>query len=31
AQYTEIEGAPHGLLTTHTAEVNQALLTFLAQ
>ncbi|MFJ3446582.1 alpha/beta fold hydrolase, partial [Streptomyces sp. NPDC086081] len=31
AQYIEIEGAPHGLLTTHTAEVNQALLTFLAQ
>ncbi|MDO0924034.1 alpha/beta hydrolase [Streptomyces sp. TG1A-8] len=31
AQYTEIDGAPHGLLTTHTAEVNETLLTFLAQ
>ncbi|MFH8470901.1 alpha/beta fold hydrolase [Streptomyces sp. NPDC017991] len=31
AQYTEIEGAPHGLLTTHTAEVNEVLLAFLAQ
>ncbi|MER5197273.1 alpha/beta fold hydrolase [Streptomyces sp. NPDC002755] len=31
AQYTEIEGAPHGLLTTHTAEVNEVLLDFLAR
>ncbi|MFH9677612.1 alpha/beta fold hydrolase [Streptomyces sp. NPDC017405] len=31
AQYTEIDGAPHGLLTTHTAEVNEVLLAFLAQ
>ncbi|MFF3940556.1 alpha/beta fold hydrolase [Streptomyces phaeofaciens] len=31
AQYTEIEGAPHGLLTTHTAEVNEILLDFLAR
>ncbi|WIB68233.1 alpha/beta hydrolase [Curtobacterium sp. MCBD17_035] len=29
ADYVEIEGAPHGLLTTHTAEVNEALLAFL--
>ncbi|GAA1763241.1 alpha/beta hydrolase [Streptomonospora arabica] len=29
ARYVEIEGAPHGLLTTHTAEVNDALLGFL--
>jgi pimeloyl-ACP methyl ester carboxylesterase len=31
AEYVEIEGAPHGLLTTHTAEVNEALLAFLAR
>ncbi|MFG3028851.1 alpha/beta fold hydrolase [Streptomyces sp. NPDC048253] len=31
AQYTEIDGAPHGLLTTHTAEVNEVLLDFLAR
>lgn len=31
ADYVEIEGAPHGLLTTHTAEVNEALLAFLAR
>ncbi|MFD7933588.1 alpha/beta fold hydrolase [Streptomyces sp. NPDC059755] len=31
AQYTEIDGAPHGLLTTHTAEVNEVLLNFLAR
>ncbi|MET9564050.1 alpha/beta fold hydrolase [Streptomyces tauricus] len=31
AQYTEIDGAPHGLIITHTAEVNEVLLTFLAQ
>ncbi|MBF4571978.1 alpha/beta hydrolase [Herbiconiux sp. VKM Ac-1786] len=30
AQYVEIEGAPHGLLTTHTAEVNKVLLAWLA-
>lgn len=31
AQYIEIDGAPHGLLTTHTAEVNEILLDFLAR
>ncbi|MGW6456157.1 alpha/beta hydrolase, partial [Streptomyces sp. NPDC055078] len=31
ATYIEIEGAPHGLLTTHTHEVNEALLDFLNQ
>ncbi|WP_405610462.1 alpha/beta hydrolase [Streptomyces sp. NBC_01511] len=31
ARYVEIEGAPHGLLTTHTAEVNEVLLDFLGQ
>ncbi|MDQ1036849.1 non-heme chloroperoxidase [Streptomyces sp. V3I8] len=31
AQYVEIDGAPHGLIITHTAEVNEALLTFLGQ
>jgi len=31
ADYVEIDGAPHGLLWTHTTEVNQALLTFLAK
>ncbi|MGK5679774.1 alpha/beta fold hydrolase [Actinoplanes sp. URMC 104] len=30
ARYVEIDGAPHGLLLTHAAEVNAALLTFLA-
>lgn len=30
AQYVEIEGAPHGLLWTHAAEVNAALRAFLA-
>ena len=29
ADYLEIEGAPHGLLWTHGAEINEALLTFL--
>lgn len=29
ATYIEIEGAPHGLLWTHAAEVNEALLAFL--
>lgn len=27
--YVEVEGAPHGLLRTHGAEVNEALLAFL--
>ncbi|MFF0292611.1 alpha/beta fold hydrolase [Kitasatospora sp. NPDC004615] len=31
ADYVEIEGAPHGLLWTHAAEVNSALLAFLAK
>ena len=31
ADYVEIEGAPHGMLTTHAAEVNDALLAFLAK
>jgi non-heme chloroperoxidase len=31
AEYVEIEGAPHGLLWTHGAEVNEALLAFLAK
>jgi non-heme chloroperoxidase len=31
AEYVEIEGAPHGLLLTHAAEVNEALLGFLAK
>ena len=30
ADYTEVDGAPHGLLWTHADEVNQALLAFLA-
>jgi peroxiredoxin len=29
ADYVEIDGAPHGLLWTHAAEVNDALLAFL--
>lgn len=29
AEYVEVEGAPHGLLWTHAAEVNEALLTFV--
>jgi peroxiredoxin len=29
ATYVEIEGAPHGMLWTHGAEVNEALLAFL--
>jgi non-heme chloroperoxidase len=29
AEYVEIDGAPHGLLWTHAAEVNAALLAFL--
>lgn len=31
AEYVEIDGAPHGLLWTHAAEVNTALLAFLAK
>ncbi|WP_017596071.1 alpha/beta fold hydrolase [Nocardiopsis potens] len=31
AEYVEIDGAPHGLLTTHTAEVNEVLLGFLGR
>ncbi|MDQ0677007.1 non-heme chloroperoxidase [Arthrobacter pascens] len=31
AQYVEIDGAPHGMLWTHAAEVNQALLRFLGK
>jgi peroxiredoxin len=30
AEYIEIEGAPHGMLWTHSAEVNAPLLKFLA-
>lgn len=29
AEYVEVEGAPHGLLWTHAAEVNEALLAFV--
>ena len=29
AEYVEIDGAPHGMLWTHAAEVNKALLSFL--
>ncbi|WP_156252820.1 alpha/beta fold hydrolase [Pseudactinotalea terrae] len=29
AEYIEIDGAPHGLLWTHAAEVNEALLRFV--
>lgn len=29
ATYVEVEGAPHGLLWTHAAEVNEALLAFV--
>ena len=31
ADDVEIEGAPHGLLWTYAAEVNEALLAFLAK
>jgi pimeloyl-ACP methyl ester carboxylesterase len=31
ADYVEIDGAPHGLLWTHAAEVNDVLLAFLAE
>jgi non-heme chloroperoxidase len=29
AEYVEVDGAPHGLLRTHAAEVNEALLRFV--
>ncbi|HEX2705437.1 MAG TPA: alpha/beta hydrolase, partial [Candidatus Lustribacter sp.] len=29
AQYVEVQGAPHGMLWTHSGEVNAALLGFL--
>ncbi|PRZ04175.1 pimeloyl-ACP methyl ester carboxylesterase [Isoptericola sp. CG 20/1183] len=29
AEYVEVDGAPHGLLWTHAAEVNEALLRFV--
>ncbi|MBP1326301.1 pimeloyl-ACP methyl ester carboxylesterase [Leucobacter exalbidus] len=31
AEYVKIEGAPHGLLWTHAAEVNEALLAFVGK
>ena len=31
AEYVEIDGAPHGMLWTHHAEVNEVLLAFLAK
>lgn len=31
AEFVEIDGAPHGLLWTHGAEVNEALLAFIAK
>jgi non-heme chloroperoxidase len=31
AEYVEIEGAPHGLLWTHSAKVNEALLAFVGK
>lgn len=31
AEYVEIEGAPHGMLWTHAAEVNDIVLSFLAK
>ncbi|MBU4215735.1 MAG: alpha/beta hydrolase, partial [Actinobacteria bacterium] len=31
ATYVEVEGAPHGLLWTHAAEVNEVLLGFVAR
>lgn len=31
ARYIEIDGAPHGMLWTHAAEVNAVLLTFVQQ
>lgn len=29
AEYVEIDGAPHGMLWTHSAEINEVLLRFL--
>ncbi|MBN3929187.1 alpha/beta hydrolase [Streptomyces verrucosisporus] len=31
AEYVEVDGAPHGLLWTHAAEVNEALLAFVGR
>ena len=31
AAYVELEGAPHGMLWTHGDEINEVLLTFLAE
>ena len=31
AEYKELDGAPHGMLWTHSAEINEALLGFLGQ
>jgi non-heme chloroperoxidase len=31
AEYVEIDGAPHGMLWTHAAEVNEVLLRFVAK
>ncbi|MFP8959559.1 alpha/beta fold hydrolase [Streptomyces nanhaiensis] len=31
AEYVEVDGAPHGLLWTHAAEVNEALLAFVGK
>ncbi|ASD23231.1 alpha/beta hydrolase [Cryobacterium sp. LW097] len=31
AEYVEIDGAPHGMLWTHAAEINEVLLAFLAK
>ena len=31
AEYVEIDGAPHGMLWTHSAEINELLLRFLAE
>jgi peroxiredoxin len=31
AEYVELDGAPHGLLWTHAAEVNEVLLRFLSK
>ncbi len=31
AEYVEIDGAPHGMLWTHSAEINELLLRFLAK
>jgi non-heme chloroperoxidase len=31
ARHSPVNGAPHGLLLTHAAEVNAALIAFLAE